>query len=240
MLRNRFASLTEQQKAAIQKDLAAAYDFDPRDPLFGLSKAQLAGPRLERRTVLRLMAAAGTLTAAHLVPALAPRPAAAQERGGTLEGGWSGVSEIRTLDPARIDQVEQFQISSNVLSGLTHINGEFVAQPDLAADWSVSDDGTEYTFNLREGVTFHNGDPFTADDVVFTFQRSKDPAQSIHTQVLVNVVDVREGRRSDRALQARPAAGLLPGQDHRAGERPRADHRQPPRARRSSARRSTA
>ena len=129
---------------------------------------------------------------------------------------------------------------SNVLSGLTHINGAFVAQPDLAADWTVSDDGTEYTFNLREGVTFHNGDPFTADDVVFTFQRSKDPAQSIHTQVLVNVAGRREGRRPDRALQARPAAGVVPGQDHRAGERPRADDRQPPRARRSSARRSTA
>ena len=68
-----------------------------------------------------------------------------------------------------------------MLSGLTHIDGDFVAQPDLAADWSVSDDGTEYTFHLREGVTFHNGDPFTADDVVFTYNRSKDPAQSIHS-----------------------------------------------------------
>ena len=182
MLKNRFANLTEKQRADIASDLEQAYDFDPRDPLYGLSKTQLSGPRLDRRTVLRLMAASGTLTAAHLLPRFAPRRASAQERGGTLEGGWSGVSEIRTLDPARIDQVEQFQISSNVLSGLTHINGEFVAQPDLAVDWTVSDDGTEYTFNLREGVTFHNGDPFTADDVVFTFQRSKDPAQSIHSR----------------------------------------------------------
>ena len=228
-----FASLSQQQKAEIENDLQDAYDFDPRDPLYGLSKAQLSGPRLERRTVLRLMAAAGTLTAMHLVPGLAPRRALAQERGGTLQGGWSGVSEIRTLDPARIDQVEQFQITSNVLSGLTHIDGEFVAQPDLAEDWSVSDDGTEYTFHLREGVTFHNGDPFTADDVVFTYNRSKDPAKSIHSQVLVNVAGRRGGRPADRALQARPAAGLVPGQDHRARERPRADHRQPPRARRA-------
>src|ERR671919_559897 len=166
------------------------------------------------------MAASGTLTAAHLLPRFAPRRASTQEGGGTLEGGWSGVSEIRTLDPARIDQVEQFQISSNVLSGLTHINGEFVAQPDLAADWTVSDDGTEYTFHLREGVTFHNGDPFTADDVVFTFQRSKDPAQSIHSQVLVNVLDAEAlDPLTVRFKLARPQASFLVKTTERASGR---------------------
>ena len=220
MLRNRFADLTEKQKADIANELNEAYDFDPRDPLFGLSRTQLCGPRLERRTVLRLLAASGTLSAAHLLPAWAPRPAAAQQRGGTLEGGWSGVSEIRTLDPARIDQVEQFQISSNVLSGLTHINGEFVAQPDIAEDWTVSDDGTEYTFNLREGVTFHNGDAFTADDVVFTFQRSKDPEQSIHSQVLVNVMDVlKVDDLTVRFKLARPQASFLVKTTERASGR---------------------
>jgi ABC-type transport system substrate-binding protein len=220
MLKNRFAHLTGKQEAKIADDLREAYDFDPRDPLFGLSKAQLSGPRLERRTVLRLMAAAGTLSAAHLVPGLASRPASAQQEGGTLQGGWSGVSEIRTLDPARIDQVEQFQISSNVLSGLTHIDGDFVAQPDLAADWTVSDDGTAYTFNLREGVTFHNGDPFTADDVLFTYRRSKDPAQSIHSQVLVNVVDAEKvDDLTVRFRLARPQASFLVKTTERASGR---------------------
>ncbi len=210
MLRNRFANLTEKQKAAIASELEQAFDFDPRDPLYGLSRAQLSGPCLDRRTVLRLMAASGTLTALHLVPGLAPREAAAQQSGGTLQAGWSGVSEISTLDPARIDQVEEFQISSNVLSGLTHINGQFVAQPDLAESWKVSDDGTEYTFTLREGVTFHNGDPFTADDVVFTFKRSKDPAQSIQSQVLVNVMDVlKVDDLTVRFKLARPQASFL-------------------------------
>ena len=220
MLKNRFAHLTGKQEAKIADDLREAYDFDPRDPLFGLSKAQLSGPRLERRTVLRLMAAAGTLSAAHLVPGLASRPASAQQEGGTLQGGWSGVSEIRTLDPARIDQVEQFQISSNVLSGLTHIDGDFVAQPDLAADWTVSDDGTAYTFNLREGVTFHNGDPFTADDVLFTYRRSKDPAQSIHSQVLVNVIDAEKvDDLTVRFRLARPQASFLVKTTERASGR---------------------
>jgi ABC-type transport system substrate-binding protein len=180
--------LTKSVEERIRNELADAYDFDPRDPLFGLSREALSGPRMERRTVLRLMAAAGTLTAWHLMPrAGAAGRAMAQSMGGTLSCGWSGVGEIVTLDPAQINQVLQFQISSNVLSGLTHINADLVAEGDLAESWEVSDDGTEYTFKLREGVTFHNGDPFNADDVLFTYERSKDSNKSIHFQVLANV-----------------------------------------------------
>src|SRR5437764_12317630 len=45
--------------------------------------------------------------------------------------------------------------------------------PSLAESWTVSPDQRVYEFKLREGVKFHNGDPFTADDVKFSFQRSK-------------------------------------------------------------------
>lgn len=172
-------------------ELDSALDFDPRDPLVGLHRHDLAGPRLERRTVLRLLAASGALSAAYLIPGMTARPArAATDR--ILRAGWAGVGEIRTLDPAQINQVLQFQITSNVLSGLTHIDPSLVAQGDLAQDWRTNDEGTEYIFNLREGVTFHNGDPFTADDVLFTYQRSKDPEKSIHSRVLANVVDVEK------------------------------------------------
>ena len=56
-------TLTGQEKATIETELKQAYDFDPKDPLFGLTRQQLGGPELHRRSVLRLMAAAGTLTA---------------------------------------------------------------------------------------------------------------------------------------------------------------------------------
>lgn len=46
--------------------------------------------------------------------------------------------------------------------------------PGLADSWDVSEDGLTYTFHLHEGVTFHNGDPLTADDVVFTVNRMMD------------------------------------------------------------------
>ena len=193
----------------VRDGLEKAHDFDPLDPMVGLTPKELSGPVLERRTVLRLLAASGALTAAHLMPGIGVAPAAAAS-GGTLRCGWSGVGEFRTIDPAQINQVLLFQISSNVLSGLTHINPQLQAQGDLALDWEVNDAGTEYIFNLREGVTFHNGDAFTADDVVYTYQRSKDPDKSIHSRVIGNVTDVvRVTDHKVKILLAKPQASML-------------------------------
>jgi peptide/nickel transport system substrate-binding protein len=60
--------------------------------------------------------------------------------------------------------------------------------PSLAESWSVSEDQRAYEFTLRKGVTFHNGDPFTAEDVVFSFKRS--PGAQLHERVKeVAIVD---------------------------------------------------
>ncbi len=185
-----------------------ANDFDPADPMAGLGRQDISGPNLERRTVLRLLAASGALTAAHLMPGAAPQAQAAS--GGTLRAGWSGVGELRTIDPAQINQVLLFQIASNVLSGLTHINPQLQAEGDLAIDWEVNADGTEYVFNLREGVTFHNGDAFTADDVIYTYQRSKDPEKSIHSRVVANIKDIEKlGNHKVKLILGAPQASLL-------------------------------
>ena len=63
--------------------------------------------------------------------------------------------------------------------------------PSLAEAWRESDDGLTYEFKLREGLTFHNGDPFTADDVKFSFLRYKGTsAKLLHERVkAVEVVD---------------------------------------------------
>jgi peptide/nickel transport system substrate-binding protein len=63
--------------------------------------------------------------------------------------------------------------------------------PSLAESWRQSDDGLTYEFKLREGLTFHNGDPFTADDVKFSFIRYKGTsAKLLHERVqAVEVVD---------------------------------------------------
>ncbi len=200
--------LDKSIRQRMQADFDDAVDFDPKDPLFGLGRSSFAGPQLERRTVLRLLAAAGSLTAFHLMPGAVRQAKAAS--GGTLTAGWSGVGEIRTIDPAQINQVLEFQISSNVLSGLTHINPQLIAEGDLAKDWQVSEDGTEYIFNLREGVTFHNGDPFTADDVIYTYNRSKDPKNSLHSRVVADITAME--KITDHKLRIKlkaPSASFL-------------------------------
>ncbi len=190
-----------------RREFEEAYKFDSSDPLFGLRKEEMRGPKMTRRAVMRLLAAAGALTFVDVLAACAPSapaapaapaaegeavPAEAAAAGGELTCGWAGVDEIRTLDPAQINQVLQFQIASNVMSGLTHINPDLTAEGDLATDWTVSDDGLEWVFTLRQGVTFHNGDPFTADDVIYTYERSSNPELSIHSGVLTNVTSVEK------------------------------------------------
>ena len=57
---------------------------------------------------------------------------------------------------------------------LVWMNADNEILPALAESWEISEDGTEYIFHLREGVTFHNGEPFNADAVVFSWERAKD------------------------------------------------------------------
>ncbi|HLS46780.1 MAG TPA: ABC transporter substrate-binding protein [Ornithinicoccus sp.] len=78
--------------------------------------------------------------------------------------------DFTTTDGAAIPQALLY----NVYETLVKIdqNGELV--PSLATEWAVSEDGRTYTFTLQDGVTFSNGEPFTADDVVESFRMVKD------------------------------------------------------------------
>ena len=78
------------------------------------------------------------------------------------------------LDPtggaaAAIDEI----VYANVFEGLTRIDENGAVQPQLATDWTVSEDGLEYVFNLKTGVKFHDGTDFDADDVVFSLDRAR-------------------------------------------------------------------
>ena len=64
-------------------------------------------------------------------------------------------------------------LMSNVYEGLVELDQSGEIQPLLASEWTVSDDRKTYTFTLQEGVTFSNGDEFSADDVKFSFDRVK-------------------------------------------------------------------
>lgn len=78
-----------------------------------------------------------------------------------------------TLDPARTYDTASGEVVQNVYETLVFYDGgatdKFV--PQLAESWTTSEDGKTWTFNIRKGVKFHNGDEMTASDVAYSFQR---------------------------------------------------------------------
>jgi peptide/nickel transport system substrate-binding protein len=81
--------------------------------------------------------------------------------------------DIQTLDPADAYDSGSFIPIQNCFETLVTYPVENISTlvPDLATKWSVSNDGLVYTFDLRQNVKFSNGNPFTAQDVVYSFQR---------------------------------------------------------------------
>lgn len=83
-------------------------------------------------------------------------------------------AQPRTLDPA-LTLGGPSDALGLVFSGLTTIDQNLQVQPELAAGWTVSDDGLVYTFYLHEDAQFHNGRSLTAADVVFSWERATNP-----------------------------------------------------------------
>jgi peptide/nickel transport system substrate-binding protein len=121
--------------------------------------------------------------------ALAATAAAAQQAEITI----GMVLEPPNLDPtagaaAAIDEV----VYANVFEGLTRFGPDGAIQPALAEGWEVSEDGLTWTFELREGVTFHDGTAMDADDVVFTLDRARAEDSVNAQKVLFEAIDTVE------------------------------------------------
>ena len=81
----------------------------------------------------------------------------------------------RSMDPALSTDVPTGRAVTYIFDGLTRFTPDAKVVPGLAKSWAVSADGITYTFHLRSGVKFHDGRPFSARNVVATFQRVLDP-----------------------------------------------------------------
>jgi peptide/nickel transport system substrate-binding protein len=80
---------------------------------------------------------------------------------------------------------------ANIYEGLTRIDQNGSVLPDLAKSWDISPDGLTYTFHLATGVKFHDGTPFSADDVKFSLDRARDPKSlNAQKQLFANIKSV--------------------------------------------------
>ena len=95
-----------------------------------------------------------------------------------------------SMDPHGTPLLQDNIVLWQVFSALLHFNElTGTTDPDLAESYTVSSDGTVYTFKLRDNLFFHNGDPVTAGDVVFSLKRCMDPnmGRSIYTAAIQDV-----------------------------------------------------
>ncbi|MBX3015984.1 MAG: ABC transporter substrate-binding protein [Caldilineaceae bacterium] len=105
------------------------------------------------------------------------RPSGTPKPGGTLRAAFGVTTAHYDMhqggSASVLCQVYSTLVRRNLVDGLRTVI------PDLAESWEVTEDGLTYTFALRQGVTFHDGTPFTAEDVVASFERILNPPEGI-------------------------------------------------------------
>jgi peptide/nickel transport system substrate-binding protein len=133
---------------------------------------------MSARSVRRLLPFAALAATTALVLSACATPAAQNGGDSDAELVWS--IEGANLSAGHMDpQVSQLDVSGMVqravLDSLVFQEDDGTFSPWLATEWEISDDSTEYTFTLRDGVTFHDGEPFDAAAVKANFDRIVDP-----------------------------------------------------------------
>jgi peptide/nickel transport system substrate-binding protein len=126
-----------------------------------------------------------TLIGSSLAAAAVVRPAHAA--GKVLRIGIS--TSISTLDPMMVTTGDEYIYANLAFNGLARMREDLSVEPDLAESWTYSDDLRQWTFRLRRGVKFHNGQEMTADDVVASFRRLLDPDGTSPVRSQYDMVD---------------------------------------------------
>lgn len=129
--------------------------------------------RIGRREFLRGAAALGitsTMATATLSKAgYADEP----KKGGTLRLGISGGSTTDSLDPITYNNSTAVNVGYQIFNGLIEIDEKQNAVPELLESWEVKPGAKEWIFNIRQGVTFHNGKTLTAEDILYSINRNR-------------------------------------------------------------------
>ena len=157
--------------------------------------------RLSRRQILK----AGGLTLGALAVG---RSAAAQtpKPGGTLISAQA--PEATGLDPQLVPALSRSRRSPLMYSQLVRFDETMTPRPELAESWETSKDGLAWTFKLREGVKFHDGQEMTSADVKFTFDRLFEKSPGKSDFIAVDKVEPA-GKYGVKFTTKEPFAGML-------------------------------
>lgn len=153
---------------------------------------------ISRRDLLQGLLAAGVALPAATAIVAGARDAAAQtpRRGGRLRYAWNSQAPSDSLDPITHSTSLHYLRGRCYFNNLVQFQDDLSLKPDLATEWSVSQDGLAWTFRLRQDVEWHDGSRFTADDVVYSMSRHLGANSTSLGRALVSFV--REWRKLDQ------------------------------------------
>ena len=138
---------------------------------------------------------ASSILGKEILPDLISTAHAGQKKGGVLKFGMV-VQEM--ADPATFSWVERSVVSRHIVEYLVETGPDNITRPNLATSWEASDDLKTWTFHLRKGVKWSNGDDFNADDVVFNFTRWLDPKTGSSNLGLFNAMLEDSGKKDKK------------------------------------------
>ena len=148
--------------------------------------------RLDRRTFLKGVGVAGGMATfgsmGALLDACSTSPSSTVS-GSPVRGGKLTLATVDTpinMDPQDSQLYSSVQVFKNIFARLIDINADFTFHPALATKWN-QDDAKTWTVDLLDGATFHNGEPVTANDVKFSFERVKQHPDAIFLQAFDTV-----------------------------------------------------
>ncbi|MEK9597038.1 MAG: ABC transporter substrate-binding protein [Rhodospirillaceae bacterium] len=152
-------------------------------------KSRFMAGKIGRREFIGRAIALGVSVGAASSLAAEAAFAAGPKKGGHLRAGISHGSTTDSLDTATYENGFMGAVSGGTFNQLGQVKADGQIHPDVAESWDASPDAKTWTFNLRKGMTFHNGKSVEADDVIASFQHhmgkdSKSAAKSLLDQVV--------------------------------------------------------
>jgi peptide/nickel transport system substrate-binding protein len=122
---------------------------------------------------------------------------------------WARAGDALTLDPHAQNEGPTHALNHQIYEPLIIRDAQGKPLPALAESWSITSDPTVWEFRLRRGVTFHDGSPFTAEDVVFSLERARQPTSGMRG-LLASIESVRKADDYTVLIKTKGPNPLLP------------------------------